>query len=138
MIGMTSAPDTTPTIMDVKQLLLVQINEALEPPAPRPIFTAEIEYPPECWYRLKDEAERTPEELAEFMAQNLSPQTQVTFVTGLDKARMETKSTCGLTLVVLFTRDFEGNLILDDIRFMDAVELSAFKMNNGKPKERHT
>ena len=59
MIGMTSAPDTTPTIMDVKQLLLVQINEALEPPAPRPNSTAEIEYHPECWYRLKDEAERT-------------------------------------------------------------------------------
>jgi len=121
--------------MDAKQLLLIQIEQTIQPPGPSPIFTAEIEYPPDCWYKLKNETERTPEELAAFVAENLSPREQVTFMSGLDRARMDVTSTCGLTLVALFTRDFEGKLTLDDIRFMDGVELTAFKMNNGKLKE---
>ena len=121
--------------MDAAQLLLIQIRQTIAPPSPSPIFTAEIEYPPDCWYRLRNEAERTPEELAEYIVSHLSPKAQVVVINGLDRARMEVASTCGLTLVVLFTRDFEGRLTLDDIRFMDDTELTAFKMNSGKPKQ---
>jgi len=123
--------------MDAKQLLLIQIKQTISPPVSSPIFTAEVEYPPDYWYRLKNEAERTPEELAEFIAKNLSPEAQVAVMSGLDRVRMDVTSTCGLTLVALFIRDFESKLTLDDIRFMDATDLAAFKFNNGKPKTRN-
>jgi hypothetical protein len=121
--------------MDAKELLLIQINQTIHPPDPNPIFTAEIEYPPECWYRLKNETERTPEDLADFIAANLTPEAQIATMSGLDRARMDVTSTCGLTLVMLFSRNFEGKLTLDDVQFMDSVQLAAFKMNNGKSKD---
>jgi hypothetical protein len=123
---------TPPT--DAKQLLIIQIKQTIRPPDARPIFTAEIEYPPDCWYRLKDEAERTPEELADFIAKNLSPEAQVAVMSSLDRIRMDVPSTCGLTLVMLFARDHAGALVLDDVQFMDNVQLTAFKVNNEKPK----
>ncbi len=120
--------------MDAKQLLLIQIQQTVAPPPPQPIFVAEIEYPPECWYRLKNEKEMTPDDLAAFVSESLPPRAQAAFITSLDRARMDVPSTCGMTLVALFTRDFEDNLMLDDLRFMDSVELTAFKINNGKSK----
>ncbi len=120
--------------MDAQHLLQTQITNAIAPPAPPPIFAAEVEYPPECWYRLKEEAEQTPEDLARFIVENLSPEEVIATMTRLDQARQEISSTCGLRLVALFRRDEEGALRLDDIRFMDATEFSAFLMNNGKKK----
>jgi len=118
---------------DAKDLLLAQIQQTLRPPDTR-IFTAEIEYPPDRWYRLSNEAERTPEDLAVFLAANLSPEAQVAAINAMDRARMDVETTCGLTLVMLFTRDHEGGLTVDDVQFMDDVQLTAFKMNNGRPK----
>jgi len=120
--------------MDALHLLQTQINKAIAPPEPLPIFTAVVEYPPDCWYRLKEEAERNPEDLAQYVVENLSTEEVVTTITGLGQARQEITSTCGLRLVVLFQRDAEGALHLDDIRFMDATEFSAFQMNSGKKK----
>ena len=121
--------------MDAKQLLLIQIQQTIAPPPPSPIFTAEVEYPADRWYKLKNKAEMTPDALALFASENLPAKEQAALMSGLDRARMDVESTCGLTLVVLFTRDFENNLKLDDLRFMDSVELTAFKMNNGKSKQ---
>ncbi len=122
-------------MIDAKDLLLVQIQQTLRPPD-TPIFTAEIEHPPECWYRLSNATTHTPEELAAFLAASRSPEDQIAVINSLDRARMDMESVCGLTLVMLFTRDREGGLTLDDVQFMDDVQLTAFKMNSGKPKPR--
>ncbi len=118
--------------MDAKELLLVQINQSLKVSQP-PIFTAVIEYPKDCYYKLSDATTRSPEELAAFVS-HLAADVQTSVITSLDKARMDTPNPCGLTLVVLFTRNFEDRLVLDEIQFMDEIQFTAFKMNNGRKK----
>ena len=120
--------------MDAQHLLLTQITQAIAPPPPRPIFIAEVAYPPDCWYRLRNEAEQTPAELAQYIVDNLDAEEVVATMTRLSQAREEAPVTCGLRLVVLFRRDEEGGLHLDDIRFMDATDFAAFRFNSGKKK----
>ena len=120
--------------MDAQHLLQTQIAQAIAPPAPPSIFVAEIAYPPDYWYEIRNQGEKTAEELARHIVDNLTTEEVIAAMTRLDQARQEISSTCGLRLVALFRRDEEGALHLDDIRFMDATEFSAFKMNSGKKK----
>jgi len=120
--------------MEAKQLLLTQITQAIAPPAPPPIFVAEVAYPPDSWYRLANETEQSPEDLAQYIVDNLPTEEVIATVTRLDQAREEVTVNCGLRLAVLFRRDEAGGLHLDDIRFMDATEFSAFRFNSGKKK----
>ncbi len=120
--------------MNMEEIILNRIRQTLAPPEPPPIFVAEIRYPREAWYELADARDMTQEELAHFLKERFSLEEQAQALRLLEKARREVASPCGLRLIVLYQRDDRDALYVDDIRFMEPTQLTAFQMQSGQEK----
>ena len=120
--------------MNLKQLIQKRIEETIRPPDPPPILVAEISYPPHAWYELHNPQNMTPEAFADYLIQHFTLEQQAHIMKMLEKARRDVESPCGQRLVALFQRDDQGAWHVDDVRFMDPLELSAFLMQSGKNK----
>ncbi len=118
--------------MNMQEIILKRIHRTLAPPEPPPIFVAEIRYPDQTRHELIHLGNMTPEDLTRYLQSHLSMEQQVQALKMLARARQDVDSPCGLRLVVLFQRDDQGAWSVDDIRFMDPLELGAFLMRSGR------
>ena len=121
--------------MNLEEIISQRIQDVLTPPDPLPVFVAEIRYPHHAWYELDNPREMSPEELAQYLMTHFSLEQQARIMRELAKARREVDSPCGLRLVMLFQRDEDDRLILDDVRFMDPVDFTGFVMNSGRASD---